>query len=117
MREHNNVAQRKDGIDINAAGDDGLVWVAHDYPELPEPAFPSAPLFLRLGTFDDEPALKPTIKPSREPQAPRIDSQLSHPERHERIGRCCPKDGRPTRKFQAVGNQDGDQLARSARSA
>jgi hypothetical protein len=53
MREHNDIAQWEDGIDVEGPGDDGFMLVGHGYPELREPAFPSAPNFLSLQPFDE----------------------------------------------------------------
>jgi hypothetical protein len=58
MWEYDDVAQRKDGIDVECPGDYGLMLVGHGHPELREPTYPSAPHFLDLQTFDETPARK-----------------------------------------------------------
>src|SRR5580704_14205427 len=101
MREHDDVAQWEDGINVERPGDDGLMLVGHGHPELREPTCPSAPHFLRLQIFDETRARKNEHEPKFRGKSPISRTELPC---LNSIGNQWPmqKDGLAPHDFQAA---------------
>src|ERR1700733_5975129 len=85
VREHDDVAQWEDRIDVERTGDDGLVLVGYGYPESREPTFPSPRILLVT-------VLRLNLVPARTTDAPHFRGKPTSfadeafaPERHGRI--------------------------------
>ena len=115
VREHDDVAQRKDGIDVERSGDDGLVLIGHGCPEFRDWTVRLLRSFFISRLFERQ---NPPPKPPRVPcvrranctTLPRRRRCENHALRHERWASAA-------RLSSGAATRRPDQLARSARSA